>query len=69
MLTGLQDHSQFEGLAGCPVNMLYTEVLLSHRDRQLQGDTTFRKLLFSVLANYAAHVENLHKYRPSTNIF
>lgn len=56
----LTKHWQYFDFITNPVNLLFSELLVSYRDCLLLYDDDFRGLIHSVLANYAQYVEYLH---------
>ncbi|KAH3742472.1 protein kinase [Pelomyxa schiedti] len=56
-----ENPTQFEGVTGFPVELLYSELQLSHTDPKLRDDTNFRGLVYSVLSNYSNFVERIYK--------
>ena len=44
-----------------PVNLLFSELLVSHKDGMMSMDTDFRNLIYEVLFNFAQRVEYVHR--------
>jgi protein-tyrosine phosphatase len=59
-LTKYWEHFEF---VPNPVNLLFSELLLSHKDNLCMYDADFTALIYQVLANYANYVSYLHCYR------
>ncbi|PRP83232.1 hypothetical protein PROFUN_09444 [Planoprotostelium fungivorum] len=44
-----------------PVNLLFSELMVSHKEKSLSSDEEFRSLIYKVLSPYAESVENFYK--------
>ena len=49
-----------------PVNLLFSELLVSYKEMHLTYDNNFRKLIYNVLTNYSDHVEYIHRFKFRT---
>lgn len=54
-------HELYNDYSRPPINLLFSELVMTHKDMLYVADNSFRKLIYNVLQSSANHIEKVHQ--------